>query len=67
MQTPEATIVAIIATAFTVTVCYALACFTANKIAKAALDNSRSVDRAKILNEVGAILRHLSVFRWRRK
>lgn len=67
MQTPEATNVAIIAAALSMTTCYALACLTAARISKAALDNSHSADRAKILNEVGAILRHLSVFRWRRK
>ncbi|MGW6057533.1 hypothetical protein [Streptomyces sp. NPDC055189] len=70
VQTPETTIVAVIAViaaAFTVTACYALACSTTNKIAKVALDGSRSADRAQILNEVGAILRHLPALRWRRK
>ncbi|MFH8987471.1 hypothetical protein [Streptomyces sp. NPDC017940] len=59
MQTPETTIVAIIAVSFTVIACFAIACLTTHRIAKRALRGSRSVDRAKIVNEAGAPLHHM--------
>ncbi|WP_306322283.1 MULTISPECIES: hypothetical protein [unclassified Streptomyces] len=64
MPTQQATVVAL-AVAFTVTACFTLACLTS--IAKSALKGSRSADRARILNEVATILRHLPVFRRRHK
>jgi hypothetical protein len=67
VQTQEATIVAIIAAALTWTVCYSITCFTTHKIVKLSLDGSDSADRARILSEVPSVLRHLPLYRWRRK
>ncbi|MFF3407747.1 hypothetical protein ACFYW8_16365 [Streptomyces sp. NPDC002742] len=67
MQTQETAIVAVIAAAVTVTVCFALFCLTFSNTVKAALKDSNSAHRAKILTQVATVLRQLPLLRWRRR
>ncbi|MEU9465339.1 hypothetical protein AB0D78_01540 [Streptomyces avermitilis] len=65
MQTQQTATVAVIAAA--VTVCFAFHCLTFSNTVKAALKDSDSAHRAKILIQVALVLRQLPKFRWRRK
>ncbi|MFJ8935415.1 hypothetical protein ACIRL0_06805 [Streptomyces sp. NPDC102365] len=67
VQNQETAIVAVIAAAVTVIACFALSCLTFSNTVKSALQDSDSAHRAKILTKVATVLRHLPLFRWRRK